>query len=78
MNVILARGAAIAATAAATVGAKRVAEFGWERFTGDEPPTAGDVGDDSNLRDLLLWFVVVTTVVAIARTVARKGAQRLT
>lgn len=78
MNAILSKAVAVAATTAAAAGAKRVAEIGWERATGNEPPTAGDVLDDRDLRDLLVWVAVVTVAVALARKLASKGAQRLT
>ncbi len=78
MNAILSKAVAVAATTAAAAGAKRVAEVGWERVTGNEPPTAGDVLDDRDLRDLMVWVAVVTVAVALARKLASKGAQRLT
>ena len=48
-----------AASTAAAVVAKRAVELGWERATGDPPPTADGVGDDRDLRDLLVWAAVL-------------------
>jgi len=78
MNAIVSKAVAVAATTAAAAGAKRVAELGWERATGSQPPTAGDVLDDRDLRDLLVWVAVATVTVALARKLASKGADRLT
>ena len=78
MNAILSKAVAVAATTAAAAGAKRVAEIGWERATGNRPPTAGDVVNDRDLRDLFAWVAVVTIAVALARKLAEKGADRLT
>ncbi|TVR37480.1 MAG: DUF4235 domain-containing protein [Nitriliruptor sp.] len=77
MNAILSKAVAVAATTAAAAGAKRVAEIGWERATGNRPPTAVDVVNDRDLRDLVVWVAVVTVAVAVARTLAQKGADRL-
>jgi hypothetical protein len=64
--------AAAAAAAAAAVAARRAVELGWKLSTGKEPPTAKDLsGDgDTELRDLLLWSVVVAGAVVIARRIA--------
>ena len=78
MNAILSKAVAVAATTAAAAGAKRIAEFGWQRATGSQPPTAGDVVDDRDLRDLMVWVALVTVAVALARRLAAKGAERLT
>jgi hypothetical protein len=78
MNAILSKAVAVAATTAAATGAKRAAELGWERFTGRQPPTAADATNDRDIRDLILWAVVVTVAVGVARVLATKGADRLT
>jgi hypothetical protein len=62
--------AATAAAAAAAVAARRAVELGWKLSTGKEPPTAKDLSDDTDLRDLLLWSAVVAGAVLIARKIA--------
>lgn len=78
MNAVVSKALTIAATSAATVGAKRVTEIGWRRVTGDPPPTADEVDNDRDLRDLFIWFVVMTVAVGVARKIARSGSERLT
>ena len=62
--------AAAGAAAGAGVAARRAVELGWTIVRGSEPPTAADVVSDTELRDLLLWSVVVVGAVAVARSVA--------
>ena len=76
MNSTVARGLAIAATTAVAAGAKRAAEVGWERVTGDPPPQASDVLDDAGLRDLVLWAAVLTATIALARKLVTIGTRR--
>lgn len=78
MNAIMSKAVATAASSAAAAGAHRAATFGWERVTGKRPPTAADVADDRDLRDLVVWVAVVTLAVALARRLAARGAERLT
>jgi len=66
-----------AATTAAAVIAKRTVEFGWERTTGDPPPTAAGVDDDRGLRDLLVWAAVLAASVTLAQRLARRGIERI-
>lgn len=78
MNTIVSKALTIAATSAAAAGAKRATEIGWQRVTGNPPPTAADVDDDRDLRDLVIWVAVVTIAVSVARKIARSGSERLT
>lgn len=78
MNPIVSRLLVGSATTAAAVVAKRAVEFGWERATGDTPPTADRVEDDQGLRDLLIWAAVLTASVALARQLAKSGVERFT
>lgn len=77
MNAIVSKVVATAAATAAAAGAHRAAAFGWERATGKRPPTAADVADDRDLRDLVVWVAVLTLTVALARKLAARGAERL-
>lgn len=77
MNPIIARLLAGAATTAAAVVAKRAVEFGWERATGDAPPTSKDVDGDHDLRDLIIWAAVLTASVTLARKLAKSSVERL-
>lgn len=69
---MLSKMAAAGAAVGAGVAARRAVELGWTMVRGSEPPTAADVTNDSDteLRDLLLWAVVVVGAVAVARSVA--------
>lgn len=78
MHAIVSKVVATAAATAAATGAHKAASFGWERVTGKPPPTAAEVGDDRDLRDLILWVAVVTLAVALARKLATRSAERLT
>jgi hypothetical protein len=77
VNPIITRLLAGAATTAAAVVAKRAVEFGWERATGDAPPTAQKVDGDRDLRDLIVWAAVLTASVTLARKLARRSVERL-
>ncbi len=77
MNPVIARLLAGAATTAAAVVAKRAVELGWQRVTGDTPPTAAKVTDDRDLRDLIIWAGVLTASVTLARKLARSSIDRL-
>ena len=77
MNPLLARMVTGAAAAAAAVAARRAAEAGWRLVQGSEPPSASDVADDTQLRDLLLWSAVVAAGVVIARKLAVSQTERL-
>lgn len=76
MNPIIARLLAGAATTGAAVVAKRAVEFGWERATGDAPPTADKVDGDRDLRDLIIWAAVLTASVTLARKLAKSSVER--
>jgi hypothetical protein len=76
VNPVIARLLAGAATTAAAVVAKRAVEFGWERATGNTPPTAANVDDDRDLRDLIIWAAVLTASVALARKLAKGSVER--
>jgi hypothetical protein len=69
--------AVTAAATAAAVAARRAAELGWKVATGDEPPRAGPVGNDRELRDLMAWTGVVVLSVLVARKLAVSKAERL-
>lgn len=70
MGTLVRKLAAAGAAAGAAVAARRAVEIGWTMVRGQEPPTAADVVSDTELRDLLLWSVVVVGAVAVARSVA--------
>ena len=70
MGILTRKLAAAGAAAAAAVAARRAVELGWKLSTGKEPPTASDLSDDTELRDLLLWSAVVAGAVLIARRIA--------
>ena len=70
MGTLVRKLAAAGAAAGAAVAARRAVEIGWTMVRGKEPPTATAVVSDTELRDLLLWSVVVVGAVAIARSVA--------
>ncbi len=74
---MLSKLAAAGAAAGAAVAARRAVELGWVIVRGNEPPTAADVASDTELRDLLLWSVVVVAAVAVARSVAAGAAVSL-
>jgi hypothetical protein len=74
---MLSKLAAAGAAAGAAVAARRAVELGWTIVRGNEPPTAADVVSDTELRDLLLWSVVVVAAVAVARSVAAGAAVSL-
>lgn len=76
MNPIIARLLAGAATTAAAVVAKRAVEFGWERATGDAPPSAEGISDDRDLRDLIIWAGVLAASVTLARKLAQRSIER--
>ncbi len=76
MNPMITRLLVGSATTAAAVVAKRAVEFGWERATGDRPPTAQDATDDQGLRDLLIWAAVLTASVTLARKIAQSSVER--
>lgn len=76
MGIVRKLAAAGAATAAA-VAARRAVELGWTLVRGQEPPTAADVTGDTELRDLLLWSLVVIGAVAVARSVAAGATNSL-
>ncbi len=76
MNALVTRLLAGAATTAAAVVAKRAVEFGWERATGDPPPTADGVDDDRDLRDLLVWAAVLAASVTLAQRLAKRSVDR--
>lgn len=76
MNPLVTRALVTGATTAATMVAKRAVEFGWERATGDTPPTAQDATDDRGLRDLLVWAAVLTVSVTLARQLAKRSVER--
>lgn len=77
MNPLLRKAIIGGVAGGAALAGRRAAELGW-RLTRDEPPpTAGDVHDDLELRDLLLWAMVVATTVAIARKLATDRAEEL-
>lgn len=76
MNPIVSRLLVGSATTAAAVVAKRAVEFGWERATGDSPPTADRAKDDQGLRDLIIWAAVLTASVTLARKLAKSSVER--
>lgn len=76
MNPIVLRLLAGAATTAAAVVAKRAVELGWERVTGDAPPSAAEASDDRGLRDLIIWTGVLAASVTLARKLAQRGVER--
>ena len=59
-----------AATTAAVLGARRVVETGWEAVRGEAPPTAEDLSDDADLRDLFVWSALLLAAVFLARKLA--------
>ena len=77
MGFLVRKLAAAGAAAAAAVAARRAVELGWTMVRGEEPPTAADVASDTELRDLLLWSLVVVGAVAVARSVAAGAAVSL-
>lgn len=77
MGTLVRKMAAAGAAAAAAIAARRAVDLGWTMVRGHEPPTAADVRDDTALRDLLLWAVVVIGAVKIARAVAASTTDSL-
>lgn len=77
MNAVLRRMLAAAAAAAAAVAARQAAELGWTLVKDEPPPTAAGVRGDTELRDLLLWSVIVAGAVVLARKVATQRTERL-
>lgn len=77
MPSLLTRSVSTAAAAAAAVAARRAAEAGWRLWHGSEPPRAADIVSDTDLRDLLVWSLVLAGAVEVARRVASAGADRL-
>jgi hypothetical protein len=69
--------AATGAAAAAAVVARRAVEYGWTYVRGEDPPSADEVGDDRELRDLLLWSAVLTGAVVVARKIASSKTEQL-
>jgi hypothetical protein len=76
VNPIISRLLVGAATTGAAVVAKRAVEFGWERVTGDSPPTSDKVDGDRDLRDLIIWAAVLTASVTLARKLAKSSVER--
>lgn len=77
MGMLVRKLVATGAAAAAAVAARRGVEFGWRFVRQDEPPTAGDVSDDTSLRDLLLWSGLVAGAVVVARRIALRATDDL-
>jgi len=77
MTSILARLAATGAAAAGTVAARRGAEQAWRATRGQDPPDASAVAeDDTGLRDLLLWSLVLAGSVSVARRLAASATRK--
>jgi len=77
MQALLRRIIAAGAAAAAAVAARKAVELGWGLARDGSPPTAVDVQSDAELRDLLLWSVLVAGAVVVARKLAVSRAERL-
>lgn len=77
MGTLVTRIAVTGATAVAAIVARRAVEFGWTALRGEDPPTSGDVSNDTELRDLLLWSAVLAAAIALARKVATSGTRQL-
>lgn len=77
MGTLMTKLAAAGAAAAAAVVARRAVEYGWTQLRGEDPPTAADVQDDTELRELLLWAAVLTGAVVLARKVATSTTEQL-
>ncbi|MFP4312095.1 MAG: DUF4235 domain-containing protein [Nitriliruptoraceae bacterium] len=77
MQLLLRKLVAAGAAAGAAVLARRVVEFGWGLARDEPPPTAADAGDDTQLRDLLLWSALVAGAVALAQRLAVSRTDRL-
>lgn len=77
MPSLLTRSVSTAAAAAAAVAARRAAETGWRLWHGDAPPHAADVASDTDLRDLLVWSLILIGAVEVARRLASAAAGRL-
>lgn len=77
MGILVTKLAAAGAAAGAAVAARRAVELGWTRIRGEDPPTAADVSDDRDLRDLLLWSAVLAASVMVARRFAANKTEQL-
>ncbi len=78
MGKLVTRLATTAATTGAVVVARKAAESGWRASRGEAPPTEqGRPRNDAELRDLLLWTVLLGTAVVLARRVATSATRKL-
>lgn len=75
---ILARLAAAGAATAATAAARRGAEQAWRATRGEDPPDpTSAVEDDTDLRDVLVWSLVLAGTVFVAQRVASKATRSI-
>lgn len=68
-----------AAGAAGVIAGRRAAEAGWRTVRHEPPPQLGDASpgdDDTALRDLLAWGVVLSATTAVARRLGVAVADR--
>lgn len=77
MNVLVRRAATTAVTAGAAIAARRAVELGWRARRGEDPPTSGGLQSDAEIRDVLLWSVVLTLSVVVAQRIATRITERL-
>jgi hypothetical protein len=77
VNLLVRRMATAGAAAAAAIAARKAVEVGWTMVRGEDPPTAGGVSNDTELRDLLVWSAVLTVAVVVARKVAVSATEDL-